>query len=112
MHFFFLNVPEPMASWRLRIRKYCLLEFFILLTGFGSATEVPHGIVEIANADPRNPIKRVTEGDYVVVDVVRRGGCKYPAKVTYKCLDRTAHLGRDFMCPFQELNWDDDVEIV
>jgi len=69
---------------------------------------VPHGIVEIGNADPRNPTKRVTEGESVAIEVIRRGGCRYPASVEFQCLQRTAAFKRDFDCKYKRLDWGDE----
>jgi len=70
--------------------------------------DVPHGIVEIDNVNPHHPIIEVHEGGTLLIEIIRRGGCKYPAKVEYVCLDRTAHFERDFKCQYQgPLLWDD-----
>ena len=75
--------------------------------------EQPHGLIQISDVDPRNPIIKIDEEgpSMIAITIERIGGCKYAAEIGFKCLERTAKNGLDFECHYQRLRWNDGVQI-
>ena len=85
---------------------FCVI---VLRTVISDGFHAPHGLIEIANFDPANNTIYVDETDRkLLVRIIRRGGCKYPAKVQAKCVDGTAKKDFDYQCRSQIFAWEDE----
>ena len=83
-----------------------LLLLCIIITYIDITDGTPHGMVEIANIDPKIPEIFVDEEEPTVeISLQRVGGCDGEAQIRFQCFDKTANED-DYECLYRTVTWD------